>query len=212
MLARTNWLIGIEIMRDSVVVIFAKSPVPGNVKTRLMPQATAAQAASVYKRLLRHTLKQAGLVADTDIVVWLGGAGTHPFWNGYQATTIRQQPEGDLGYRMCTAIADELKRYRNVVVIGSDCLELTAQYIGQAVAKLKHGEELVIGPAKDGGYVLIGMNEYYSPLFEGIAWSTAEVLDKTLLKAAEIGLQPVLLEPLDDIDSYEQAYDAGLLS
>ena len=100
---------------------------------------------------------------------------------------------------MANALKDELKRYRHVCLIGSDCLDLTATDLDQAMKQLST-HDLVLGPAKDGGYYLIGMKRFIPQLFTDIPWGSDTVLAKTLARAAEINLKTALLNERTDVD------------
>ena len=113
------------------------------------------------------------------------------------------QSAGDLGQRLSTAFADFLGQGRpRVVLIGSDCPGITEKTLYSAFSQLDN-HELVLGPALDGGYYLIGLTAFFPELFQGIPWGTAEVLAKTTIKAANLGLNAAFLEPLTDIDRPE---------
>ncbi len=113
------------------------------------------------------------------------------------------QSEGDLGQRMLSAFVASLSQgRRRVVLIGSDCPEITAPILSSAFALLTD-HDLVLGPARDGGYYLIGLTAPYPELFQDMPWGTAAVLTKTQTKAARLGLKTALLEPLTDIDRPE---------
>lgn len=195
-------------MTNATLIVFAKAPELGKVKTRLIPAVGAAAATAIYERLLNHTLQQAVLV-PASLQVWYAGDREHVFWQRWPSLSYKAQIEGDLGARMAHAIACA---NGPVVVIGSDCLGLSASYIGQALTALAAGNDVVLGPALDGGYVLIGMQRLHSTLFEHIEWSTAQVLRQTLAAAARAELRCELLPALSDIDTHADAFRAGLLS
>lgn len=187
------------------VIQFAKAPVPGAVKTRLQPRLSPEQSAHLHRQLVIHC--HAGINA------WCNGRAdrvpvlaitpeVHPFWQGFVATGLWPQPEGDLGKRMQAAVDWGLVRADWVILVGSDCPALDADYLQQALDALTAGADLVIGPALDGGYVLLAMSAPV-PVFEGVAWGTDQVLAQTKRLAAAVGLVPQLLPSLPDIDRPE---------
>ena len=116
---------------------------------------------------------------------------------------FRDQGHGDLGVRLERAFKEAFQSGTNrVVIVGSDCPGLTAEILQKAFDGLAD-QDLVLGPARDGGYYLIGLSRLLSPLFVNIPWGTEEVFNKTLEIANKLGLKPLLLEPLDDIDRPE---------
>jgi hypothetical protein len=183
--------------------IFLKYPTPGQVKTRLAEVMGADAAATCYREMadlvLAHTA-EADAYRRTlfitpkerilDFVRWLP-----------DETFLPQRGE-DLGARMADAISRLLAQGDCAVLIGSDVPDISAAMIAEAFDHLQH-HDLVIGPALDGGYYLIGMKQLHPPLFEDIAWSTPEVLAETLRKAEALGLSCALLPQLADIDTIE---------
>ncbi len=118
---------------------------------------------------------------------------------GLGMDAVRQQQGGDLGARMLFALNHGLARYPRVLLVGSDCPELDADYLGRAAAALLQ-HELVLGPARDGGYVLLGARRPVAPLFADMPWGSDRVLELTLQRARAMGLATALLEPLNDVD------------
>ena len=195
-------------MSKPKLIVFAKAPVPGLVKTRLMAGMSAQAAAKIYEQLLSHTLQEADGV-NAELMIWRAGDAEHAYWQQWPNLHFYEQPEGDLGQKMAQAIS-----YVNgpAIVIGSDCLELTAGYIECAIEALNDGVDVVLGPASDGGYVLIGMSDLRLPLFENIQWSSDKVLSQTLAAITVSHLSHVLLPELNDIDTVQDATAAGLFS
>lgn len=187
---------------DRCLQVFAREPVEGRVKTRLIPALGAAAATAVYRRLLARTL-QAAAQADVDRVeVWLDrepGSASFGSKLSEQGFFPSVQPDTDLGGRMLAAIGDGLDRARQVVLVGSDCPSLTPAYLDRAFATLDQ-KDVVIGPTHDGGYILVGMRHAEPALFDGIRWSTPQVLAQTRdrLRQLELGWGELPLQ--HDID------------
>lgn len=180
-------------MTDPVLTIFAKWPEPGKAKTRLIPALGAQGAADVYRKLLEHTLAEArasGMALELRVT----GAEPERFadWLGKDLAVV-DQGEGDLGARMADVPAP-------AILIGSDCPALDAALIRRAAEALK-GNAAVLGPARDGGYYLLGMARPMPFLFHDMQWSTAEVLPETLRRFELQGIAPTMLPELSDIDT-----------
>ena len=188
-------------MSEERLFIFLKAPRPGAVKTRLAESIGASEAAAAYQILVETLLAKLALLSDvqlrfspddalSEIEPWL-----RPHWQA------RAQGEGDLGQRLERAFGEAFTEGVNrVVVIGSDCPELTAEDIRAAWAALAR-DDLVLGPAKDGGYWLIGLKSRQPSLFHSMPWSTDKVLEETLDRARHSGLTFKLLRELSDVDT-----------
>lgn len=188
------------------LLIFAREPVLGQVKTRLAAGIGAAAALATYRELLALTAS-AVAAAQVPATVWLAEAPAppaaptqpRPEWPGLP---WRVQPLAEsLGERMGHAFAEAFAAGAGrVAVIGTDCPGLTADLLQQAFEQLTT-HDLVAGPAADGGYYLLGMNALHNDLFLNKQWSTATVLADTLADAAGLGLRVAQLPTLTDIDS-----------
>ncbi|MBX0289996.1 TIGR04282 family arsenosugar biosynthesis glycosyltransferase [Hymenobacter sp. HSC-4F20] len=183
------------------LIIFARRPRLGQVKTRLAADIGPAAALAVYQQLLAHTREMIAplLVHKT---VWLTGAALAPEaadeWADYEQLP---QPEGDLGEKMQAAFAHDFARAAGaVVIIGTDCPGLTTAHL-QAAFEALSTHDVVLGPATDGGYYLLGMKQLRPSLFQNKAWSTATVLEATVADAQQLGLRLHLLPALSDIDT-----------
>jgi len=187
-----------------VVLVFARAPVPGRVKTRLVPALGAAGAARVHRALVRRTLAAAAAVRGACVELWCDGGPPHPFLRREAACVgarVRVQPPGDLGARMAHALRRALARGRGpAVLVGTDCPELDAGHLEAAFRALERGRDAVLGPALDGGYVLIGLRRPCGALFHGIRWGTGEVLAETRRAAAAAGVRVRELAPRADLD------------
>lgn len=183
------------------VAILAKTPIPGLVKTRLIPTIGAHAAAVLQERLTERAITTA-LAADIGpVTLWCSPDATHSTFLKLvmqQRIVLKRQPEGDLGARMLAATSASSN---SVLVIGTDCPALTELHLRGAANALREGNDVIIIPAEDGGYVLIGTRTAQPALFAGIAWGTNTVLAET--RARIIDNRLVLMErpPLWDVDT-----------
>jgi rSAM/selenodomain-associated transferase 1 len=185
--------------------MFAKAPVPGQVKTRLCPPLTPDEAASLHGSIVLDMLERSRGAA-MDRFVACAPSPDHVFFKILEerhGVRLLAQTGDDLGARMTRAMADVFALgYRKVLVIGTDLPTLPASAFGEA-AKLLASHDLVLGPAFDGGYYLIGLGKPAPGLFAGIPWSTDQVLPLTQRHAAAAGLATALLPVRRDIDTVE---------
>lgn len=181
------------------VGVFARPPLPGLVKTRLAVDVGNAKAARVYRHCLEHALdvvRGSGL----DYQVYLTRECDEPPLLDEQ---YRLQKGRDLGARMINALRDMIDGdKRAAIIIGSDCLDLDPVHLRQAAQSLSD-HELVLMPAVDGGFVLIGCREANLELFRSVAWGSGGVLKQTLANARGLGYRVCLLETLRDIDTLQ---------
>jgi rSAM/selenodomain-associated transferase 1 len=154
-----------------VIIVFAKAPVPGEAKTRLIPRLGAWGAARLHARLVRHTLRVA---RAADAVVELHGTRHHSFFRQLDLP-FRLQRGRDLGERMYRALA----RNPGAILIGTDCPELSVADLRRAARWLQGGCEVVLAPAADGGYALIGARRVTPEMFRNLAWGTSSVYAET---------------------------------
>ncbi len=199
-------------MSEVRILIFAKAPAPGQVKTRLIPALGAAGAARLARRLLHHTLEQALAARLGPVELCASPAVTHPDWadlapplaiqkGAWAASGLEtsDQGQGDLGARLARAARRHLDAGRRVLLIGADCPALSAQRLCKAAAALD-GHEAAIYPARDGGYVLLGLRAFDLSLFTDLPWSTAAVADLTLARLRALHWRVWVGEELADID------------
>jgi len=156
-----------------MIIVFAKAPVPGAAKTRLVPALGAWGAARLHMRLVRQAVRTA--LAARCGPVELHGSARHS-WFSSLAVPFRLQRGRDLGERMVHA----LSRNPGAILIGSDCPELTVADLQRAARLLRSGYEAVLAPAEDGGYALIGLRRVSPEIFRNMAWSTSSVYDETV--------------------------------
>ncbi len=179
------------------IAVFAKPPLPGQVKTRLIPDIGANKAARVYRYCLAHALevtRHSGL----DYRVFLSKQCDDGFLSGEPYAIQRG---ADLGERMLNAIADLLgDNVDGAIVIGTDCLDLEAGHLQRAALALAD-HDLVLLPAIDGGYALIGCRYANPDLFSNVTWSSEQVLEQTLANAESLNYRAILLETVRDIDT-----------
>ena len=190
-------------MSRSAVLVFVRAPEAGRVKTRLAREIGAEAALRVYRRLAEHAVAAARSLApaaDVRIHVDPGDAvPTVAAWLGGGADYL-PQAEGDLGERMRAAFAFAFgEGYGKVVIVGSDLPDVSADLLRRALDSLDTAPA-VLGPARDGGYYLLGMREMAPGVFDGVPWSTDRVLERTLGRLREAGIEPALLETLADVD------------
>ncbi|BFM11522.1 TIGR04282 family arsenosugar biosynthesis glycosyltransferase [Simiduia litorea] len=188
-----------------LIVQFAKAPMVGQVKTRLYSALTPDDATALHCALVTHSHQMLKSLAKVQNVLAVAPLD-HDFWRQeiFSSTPLWPQPAGDLGQRMFACFEHHLQGGINpwVIVIGSDCPALSPAYLADVVTALERGQQLVLGPANDGGYVLIAMTSPL-PVFEGVDWGTEQVLAQTCAKAGALGITPYLLGPLADVDRPE---------
>lgn len=185
----------------AAILVFVRAPEAGRVKTRLAAEIGGAAALRVYLRLAEHALVEAralGVAVRVHFTPADAGEGVRA-WLGAGADYL-PQAEGGLGDRMRDAFdAAFAAGFGRVAVVGSDLPGLSAGLLRRALAALD-GADAVLGPARDGGYYLLGLRRPVPEAFEGIAWSTGEVFGATLARLRAAGIEPALLETLADVD------------
>jgi hypothetical protein len=177
------------------IVIFAKAPVPGRVKTRLIPALGAEGAAKLAAEMLEQTVAEA-LASGLDVE--LCGEPDPSGWYSGPPLRLAAQGEGDLGQRLHRA-AERVLAEEPVLLVGADCPALDRHRLRAAAEALKR-HDAVIHPAVDGGYVLLGLKRFSAALFGGIAWSTKSVARETLERLATLGWSTDVRETLTDVD------------
>ena len=189
-----------------VILVFAKAPVPGEVKTRLCPPLSDRQAAELHQLLLWHTLEAASSAALGPIELCCAPDIQNPFFDRcytHFGVQLKTQATGDLGVKMGSALADGLTRADRVILLGSDCPTITAEYLRQAAGALAVGHDVVLGPAEDGGYGLIGVSRLVPDIFVDIPWGTDLVMNATLGRLRSNGQTWCELPPIWDVDRPE---------
>ncbi len=188
------------------LIIFARDPLPGRVKTRLAASVGDRAAADIYKEMLQEVLKTVRQLSSVETVVyWAAAEESLPFLAERYRLPSRRQSQGDLGQRMLAAFGEMFAGgCRLCCIIGSDAPDLPQSYIQDAYHMLaEQRTDVVLGPSRDGGYYLLGMRKVWPQIFADIPWSSAEVLPQTLAAARDSGLTAALLPEWQDIDTVE---------
>jgi rSAM/selenodomain-associated transferase 1 len=182
---------------------FARFPSPGQVKTRLQLSLSAEEACAVHEELLLQTAATLTGSKLAPVELWLDRCDEHPTLARVRALGAQGpflQRGGDLGARMYAALHEGLSRASAVVLVGSDCPVLSAAYLSAAFDALRSAAA-VLGPADDGGFVLIGARRVHPGMFDAVTWGQAQTLRETRKAMTAQGLEPALLDPLYDIDT-----------
>ncbi len=188
---------------ETRLLIFARYPVAGAAKTRLIPALGAEGAAAAHRTLCEATLKTARASQLAISVAYFGGAlDDFQHWLG-KDISYYAQADGDLGAKLTAAAAFQFQYgAKKIIIVGSDCPYINTQHYDEAVLALDTND-IVIGPALDGGYYLIGLRAQHPELFVQIEWSTDRVFAQTYSAAIKHGLAVHMLEALSDIDEPE---------
>jgi rSAM/selenodomain-associated transferase 1 len=191
---------------EGAIIIFAKAPVPGQVKTRLCPPLTPDEAASLHGSMVMDAVEHTRPLREFDIYLACTPSMDHPFFQTLAARhrlQLCEQVGEDFGQRMDHAITTILNRgYKYALLVGADIPNLSGHTYKQAKDMLQ-SKDVVFGPTKDGGYYLVGMKTPNPALFANIAWSTDRVLTQSQVQAEKLGLAMSLLEPEHDIDTFD---------
>ena len=199
--------------RPNVLGVFVKAPVAGRVKTRLAAEIGPLRAAALY-RCLGSQVVQALAGEEYETVVWYAprcdGRLVRAWLKGLGVSRFRAQSGGELGNRLRGAFATHFcEGARRTLIIGSDCSGVDRGVVRAAFAALDE-HDVILGPAHDGGYYLIGLRAPAPQLFRGIAWSTEAVLEQTLARARQLELNAAMLPTLRDVDTASDARAVGL--
>lgn len=191
-------------MSKNLLLIFTRNPELGKVKTRLAKTIGDESALNIYKFLLNHTKEVTQDLNCDKAVYYSVKIRNNDIWDAsnYQK---HQQNGDDLGIRMKNAFQEAFdKNYEKVLIIGSDLYDLKPNHINEAFEKL-NSNDVVIGPAEDGGYYLLGMKELHSEVFKNKAWGTSTVRQDTLNDLQNVSVH--LLETLNDVDVFDDIKD-----
>ncbi len=192
---------------DKALLIFAKQPLPGKVKTRLSPSFSSQAAADIYGCMLSDTLIKVSEVSGVERLLFFepscGAAGF--FQENFPEIRAFPQRGAGLGERLENAFETAFSLgFESVAAIGTDSPDLPLSYLEESFRILEAGGvDTVFGPAMDGGYYLVALRSNYPGLFRNIPWSTNQVLEKSLTAAASLGLQVACLPVWHDMDTVE---------
>lgn len=199
-------------------IVFAKEPVPGRVKTRLVPPLDPAEAAALHAGLVLDTVERM-LPPWPDgaprVELHVAGDPGHPLFAAVagRGVGLAVQRGADLGERMAAALHRALTEAERAVLVGTDCPDLSSDHVSRALEALAGGADVVLVPATDGGYVLVGARrdarDRLPGIFAGVPWGTDRVLAATRERCASLGLALAELAPLDDLDRPEDLATLG---
>ena len=195
-----------RVEQKTALLVFTRTPDPGSVKTRLLSVMDAQRAVTIQADLLQRTLETVRASTADDIELWCTPTTQHPVLLDLAdrfSLSLQTQAGAGLGERMCFAMEQALQVYRRVALVGSDCVDLAEADIDIALEQLAAGTDVVLGPAHDGGYYLVGLSRLYRQLFAGIKWGTDRVLEDTRKRVAQLGLKLYELPVRHDLDRPE---------
>jgi uncharacterized protein len=196
-------------LSTTALVIFVRNPISGQVKTRLAKDIGDERALEIYQQLLQHTLEITRSLSFRKFIYYADEVSDYDLWSvpGY---TKRKQNGNDLGERMLNSFKELFDQgFTQIIIIGSDCLQLKMETLEEALALLE-SNNAVIGPARDGGYYLLGLTKFYPELFINKPWSTDKVFAKTIEDFIDLGISYALLEELSDIDTVADLIENGI--
>ena len=187
---------------DCAILIFTKAPVAGQVKTRLVPHISASLAARLHETLTHDRLRMCTSGNLCDVQLWCSPDTRHPFFfdckECYQIQ-LHAQRGSNLGERMSHALKTMLGQYEKIIIIGTDAPALGIDTMDAAIEQLD-SNDVVLVPAEDGGYVLIGAATYHEDLLVDVPWGTKNVLTNTVCNIEHLHLQYSLLAECWDVD------------
>lgn len=187
----------------SRLLVFARSPVAGQVKTRLQPVLGEQGCLDLYRRLLDRAMTTVSSSKLAPVQLWVDQDPHHQCFLSYcNKRDIFLQEKADLGRRMAVAAAHALAQpgVESVILLGADCPVMSTGHLRQALQRLASGSDVVITPAEDGGYVLLGLRSPQPSLFKDIAWGEANVFASTMERCASSELEVSLMPELWDVD------------
>jgi len=197
-------------MNTDALIIIAKHPEKGKVKTRLNGHLSDDKIVELYIYLLNNTVRKLKAVPGIDTFIAFAPEGARDYFTEFGVRTI-SLPDGDLGSRMLHAFQEVFHTgYQKASLVGADIPDLSVPIIRKSI-ELLSGNDIVFGPAKDGGYYLVGMRKLLREIFEDVPWSSGQTLEKSLEQARRFGYSVAFTEMLSDIDTIEDVKRAGLL-
>ncbi len=201
---------------QTAIAIFAKAPIEGFAKTRLIPRLGAAGAAQLQTVLITRAVEVAKTAALGPVSLWCTPDCSHPFFQEIaekHSIPLHPQTGEDLGARMENAFA-HLSKTMPVLLMGTDCVAIDAKLLARCAASLWKDKDAVFLPVEDGGYILIGLKKPVPELFRNMPWTTERVMPETRRRAKELGLkteEPKILWDIDRPEDYTRALACGAL-
>lgn len=197
-------------MSKNLIIVFVKNLIPGTVKTRLAEELGMDTAMEIYKEMVAYTAEVVDRVKHADKAVYYSEyVEKYDFWDDEKYQKHIQQGN-DLGQRMLNAFYDALEQdYEKIILVGTDCFQITAEIIQQGFDKLD-SNDFVVGPADDGGYYLIGMKKLLASLFEGKTYGHKNVYTELIEDIEDADLSYAELPRLVDIDVPEDLKKSGI--
>lgn len=198
-------------MNDNALIIIAKYPEKENVKTRLKGLMPDGKRLALYVSMLENTLNKLRSIPDVDTYIAYAPESATDYFRRFGVGLILL-PEGDLGGRMFHSFREVFKAgYHRAALVGVDIPDLSSTIILKAFALLSL-DDIVYGPAKDGGYYLVGMGKLIKEIFEDVPWSSDQTLNRSVEKARQFGYSVAFTETLSDVDTIDDARRSGLIS
>ena len=200
----------------TAIAIFAKAPIAGFAKTRLMPRLGAQGAAKLQEQLIARAVECAKSANLGEVSLWCMPDCSHPFFQDIaekHSVALYAQSGEELGARMKNAFS-VLSESMPVLLMGTDCIAIDAKLLKRCAASLQEGHDAVFLPVEDGGYILVGLRKPIPELFRNIPWATGRVMGKTRRRAEELGLrteEPEVLWDIDTPEDYTRAQLSGAL-
>ncbi|MDH3526832.1 MAG: TIGR04282 family arsenosugar biosynthesis glycosyltransferase [Gammaproteobacteria bacterium] len=189
---------------DARIQVFARSPEPGQTKTRLIPLLGETGAAAFHARLVNDRLSMLTTAGLCPVELWCSPSSSTTFFQDCRErydVSLHDQCAGDLGMRMHHALASALEHTEAALLVGTDCPSLGAADIDEAFTRLQQGIDVVLGPAHDGGYYLVGMQQPAPALFSGIPWGSSTVFAESVGRLEQLGLSHHCLAERMDVDT-----------
>ena len=198
-------------MNDNALIIIAKYPEEKNVKTRLKGSMPDEKRLDLYVSMLENTLNKLKSVPGVDTFIAYAPETGKDYFKRFGVGLILL-PEGDLGVRMFHSFREVFKAgYHRAALVGADIPDLSSTIILKAFALLSLND-IVYGPAVDGGYYLVGMRKLIKEIFEDVPWSSDQTLNRSIEKARQSGYSLALTETLSDVDTIDDVRRSGLMS
>jgi rSAM/selenodomain-associated transferase 1 len=188
---------------EARLILFARAPQPGKVKTRLIAALGDVGAADLHRAMVQHCLTIACEALPGAVDLWCTPDVSHPFFAECAATRcvgLRPQGRGHLGSRMSEALLATLKIADIALIAGTDVVSLEVGDIRDAIGHLRSGKDAVVCPTEDGGYGMLGLTRHDHRLFEGVDWSTAAVMRQTQERLDALGWNWIAMPTRWDVD------------